>query len=419
MSGSPWLGVVADDVTGATDIAGTLVGQGLRTVQTFGPPSGDVSACDCVVAALKTRNLPLAEAVVRSVETVRSLRSLGVEQVYFKYCSTFDSTDAGNIGPVADALQTELNGTISVVCPAAPAVGRTVYQGHLFVHGRLLSESPLRDHPLTPMTDPDLVRVLGRQTGAAVASIGYSTVERGPDAVAGELKELSARGVRYAVTDALTEQHLAVLGAAVRDHPLVTGASGLAKGLASVRSHRAGSAAAVSDPAILRAPAAVLAGSCSAATREQVERFATRSPTFALDPLALADGDDDVGHALHFATAHRSGPVLIHSTTSTDNVRRAQSALGVRRAAELVETAFGRIARGLVEQGVRRLVVAGGETAGAVVRALGVDGVRVGQEVDPGVPWTFTLGERPLALLLKSGNFGRPSLFDEAWEVLV
>ncbi|MCP3804601.1 four-carbon acid sugar kinase family protein [Allokutzneria sp. A3M-2-11 16] len=410
-----WLGVVADDVTGATDIAGTLVARGLRVVQTFGLPEGEISECDCVVVALKIRTVPAAEAVASALAAARRLRELGAEQIFFKYCSTFDSTDSGNIGPVADALQTDLGARISLVCPATPTIGRTVYFGHLFVNGRLLSESSLRNHPLTPMTDPDLVRVLGRQTTSDVALIDYSVVERGADSVRSELERLAGQGVRYAVADALRESHLAVLGEAVRDHRLVTGASGLAWGLASARfASRARVVAAPVDEAILRAPAAVVSGSCSEATREQVALFAARHPAFAVDPIALAEGQDVVGAALEFVAAHLDGPVLIHSAA---DVRRAQSVLGTLRAAELVESALAGIATGLVELGVRRMIVAGGETSGAVVRALGITGVRVGAEVDPGVPWTFSLDGR-LALLLKSGNLGRPSLFGDAWDAL-
>ncbi|SDM54700.1 3-oxo-tetronate kinase [Allokutzneria albata] len=415
MTGEPWLGVVADDVTGATDIAGTLVGQGLRVVQTFGLPQGEISDCDCVVVALKIRTVPAPEAVASSLAAARRLRDLGSEQIYFKYCSTFDSTDSGNIGPVADALQLDLGAPISLVCPATPAIGRTVYLGHLFVNGRLLSESSLRNHPLTPMTDPDLVRVLGRQTESEVALIGYETVERGADAVRSELERLAGQGVRYAVADALRESHLTVLGEAARDHQLVTGASGLAWGLASARFRSRGPVViAPAGEEISRAPAAVLSGSCSEATREQVALFAAQHPAFAVDPLALAEGQDVVGAALKFAADRLDEPVLIHSAA---DVLGAQSALGTQRAAELVEAALARIATGLVGSGVRRLIVAGGETSGAVVRALGITGVRVGAEVDPGVPWTFSLDGR-LALLLKSGNLGRPSLFSDAWEAL-
>ena len=415
MTGRLWLGVVADDVTGATDIAGTLVGQGLRVVQTFGLPQEEIADCDCVVVALKIRTVPASEAVATSLAAARRLCELGAEQIYFKYCSTFDSTDSGNIGPVADALQSDLGARISLVCPATPAIGRTVYFGHLFVNGRLLSESSLRTHPLTPMTDPDLVRVLGRQTASGVALIGYETVERGADAVRSELERLAGRGVRYAVADALRESHLTVLGEAARDHRLVTGASGLARGLASARFRSGGHVVtAPVDGAISQAPAAVLAGSCSEATREQVALFTAQYPAFAVDPIALAEGHDVVGAALKFAAERLGEPVLIHSTA---DVRRAQSALGPLRAAELVESALARIATGLVGLGVRRMIVAGGETSGAVVRALGITGVRVGAEVDPGVPWTFSLDGR-LALLLKSGNLGRPSLFSDAWDAL-
>lgn len=414
MTRRPWLGVVADDFTGATDVSGTLAERGLATVQTFDVPAETVADCDAVVVALKTRNLSPAAAVAASIQATRKLRELGVEQIYLKYCSTFDSTDEGNIGPVADALQTELGASISLVCPATPAIGRTIYRGHLFVGDRLLSESSLRHHPLTPMTDPDLVRVLSRQTPSAVESLGYDIVESGADAIGAALAALAARGVRYVVADALTDRHLTELGRAAREHRLVTGAAGLAAGLAAARDANTSIAPVVAVP---DGPAAVIAGSCSEATRGQIA--AAPWPAFPVDPLEIAAGRDVVGAALRFATAGLGGgPSLIHSTAEPTVVAEAQRQLGAAHAAALVEETLARIGRGLVDLGVRRLIVAGGETSGAVVRALGITSVHIGRQVDPGVPWTFTRDSPALALLLKSGNLGGPMLFQRAFDIL-
>lgn len=417
-----WLGVVADDFTGASDLAGALVGLGVRTMLSFGLPTGDAGLsfglpsgdaglsfglpsgeADCLVVALKTRDLPAGEAVARSLEAVRWLAEQGAEQIYFKYCSTFDSTTEGNIGPVARALRDELGQPVTLACPATPAIGRTVYRGHLFVGDRLLSESSMRHHPRTPMTDSDLVRLLSAQCGGErVSAIGYETVVRGAPAVRERLAELAAEGVRFAVPDALDDGHLAVLGAAAADHRLVTGATGLARGLAIARGFR--TAAATALPAT-PGHAAIISGSCSAATREQIARFAAAHPAHA-----LGDAQDEEA-ALDFAGRRLpGGPVLVYALAEPGAVTEER--------ARLVERSLARVARGLVDLGVRKLIVAGGETSGAVVRVLGVESVLVGGQVAPGVPWTVSTGRPRLSLMLKSGNLGGPELFSEAWRHL-
>jgi uncharacterized protein YgbK (DUF1537 family) len=416
------LGCIADDFTGATDLASMLVRHGMASVQLIGVPGDEVEPGDAqaVVVALKSRTVAAEAAIAQSLAALAWLRARGARQVLFKYCSTFDSTERGNIGPVSEALLEALGADFTIACPALPENGRSIYQGHLFVGDRLLSDTHMRHHPLTPMTDSDLVRVLQRQSRAPVGLVPYPVVARGPEAIRARFAELRTQGVGQAIADAVSDRHLLALGAAAADLALVTGGSGIAMGLPE-NFRRAGLLAA--GAAADRLPhtpglAAILAGSCAAATLGQIERHRTaRRPAFALDPIGLADGGDDVARALAFAKEHLAeGPVLISSSAPPEEVAKVQERLGRERAGAVIEAAMAAIAKGLVAQGVRRLVVAGGETAGAVVNALGVKGLRIGPAIDPGVPWTTSLGDPELALALKSGNFGAPDFFIKAFE---
>ncbi|NIC04133.1 3-oxo-tetronate kinase [Billgrantia bachuensis] len=421
------LGAIADDFTGATDLANNLVRAGMRCVQTIGVPQAgvDLGDVDAVVVALKSRSTPAEQAVADSLAALDWLQSQGARQVFFKYCSTFDSTDAGNIGPVADSLMQRLDARQTVMVPAFPANGRTVYQGHLFVGDRLLNECGMQHHPLNPMTDADLVRVLGRQTPHAVGLLARPVLASGIEATRAHLAALAAERVRHVICDALDENDLALLAEAVVDYPLVTGGSGLGQALPE-QYRRRGWLAEVSEPGRL-APATgsalVLSGSCSRATLGQVARFLEGQPGFALDPLALAEGDAHLEAALVFAreALAKGGPALVYASADPERVQAAQAALGVERAGELVEQALGRLARILVDEGAGRLVVAGGETSGAVVSALGIRQLRIGGQIDPGVPWTqapLDGREAPLSLALKSGNFGAEDFFSHAFTVL-
>ncbi|WP_166867028.1 MULTISPECIES: 3-oxo-tetronate kinase [unclassified Salinibacterium] len=413
MTSTPWLGVVADDYTGATDLAGMIARQGLRVVQYLGVPDEVLAAdVDCVVVALKNRSTPAAEAVAEAREAAEWLRELGVAQLYFKYCSTFDSTDAGNIGPVGDALADLVDARAVVFCPATPEHGRTTYLGHHFVHDTLLSESPLRDHPLNPMRDPDLRRVLARQTSTPVTHLPLSVVQSGAAAAA-----LDAHTERaYVIADAATDDDVRAIARAVASAPLVTGGAALAAMLAELHIAERADAA----PASVEIPAGravVLAGSCSAATRRQLDRLGAHQPRFQIDAYALDRGEDVVGAALAFVAEHADALPIVAASSDPETVARVQSDLGLERSARLVEDALGRIARGVADAGIRRILVAGGESSGAVVNGLGVRALHIGREVAPGVPWTVSAGDERIGLLLKSGNFGGDDVFTTALEM--
>ena len=415
------LGCIADDVTGASDLAATLVREGMRTVQVLGLPAADAPPpeADAVVIALKSRTIPAAEAVEQSLAALTWLRQGGARQIFFKYCSTFDSSDAGNIGPVADALLEALGSDLTIFCPAFPTNGRSIYQGHLFVGDRLLSESGMQHHPLTPMTDPDLVRVLARQTPHPVGLAAYASVAAGTEALRERFETLRQEGKRHAIVDALEDAHLRTIGAAAAELPLLTGGSGLALGLPE-NFRRAGLLQTQASDALpeVQGPAVVLSGSCSRATNGQVAYMKQRAPAFALDPLALARGAQRVEEILEWARGHLGDrPLMIYATAEPEKVAAVQAELGREAAGSLIEETMAALGRGLVDAGARRLVIAGGETSGAVVQALGISALQIGREIDPGVPWTVSLGEPQLLLALKSGNFGTEDFFEKAFKL--
>ncbi len=446
------LGCIADDFTGATDLANNLVRAGMRVVQMIGvpgagadagadQPAADLSDIDAVVIALKSRTCPVDEAVHTSLAAARWLQGQGAEQIYFKVCSTFDSTPAGNIGPVADALMQALGADFAIVTPAFPETGRTVFKGHLFVGDQLLSDSPMRQHPLTPMTDANLVRVLQAQmpAGAAAATasaaarrvglIDHRCVALGAQAVRERILALRSEGVSLAIADAVADADLQVLAEAAQGLRLVVAGSGLAIGIPRLHGLAPSPQAAQLPPA--RGARAIVSGSCSAATNAQVAAFiAAGGAAFAVDPLQAAAGHDVAKQALAWAAKHRAAasavdhrPVLIYATAEPAAVQAVQTQLGTERAGALVEATLARVVRGLVDAGVGQLIVAGGETSGACVQALGITQLRIGPQIDPGVPWCHAApqgqqGLQGLHVALKSGNFGGADFFSRAFDQL-
>lgn len=415
------LGCIADDFTGATDLANNLVRGGMRAVQTIGVPTGPLAVeAEAVVVALKSRTTAPAEAVQQSLEALHWLQAQGARQIYFKYCSTFDSTAQGNIGPVTEALMDALGATFTIATPAFPDNQRTVFKGYLFVGDVLLSESGMRDHPLTPMTDANLVRVLQAQCRRKVGLIDHRTVAAGAPAIARRIEALRSEGVSIAVVDALSNDDLLRLGPALKDLPLVTAGSGVAIALPANFGIRASEAAS-------RLPAAggkraAVSGSCSQATNRQVRAFiASGGDAIAIDPLRIAAGADVVADTLAWVEPLlANGPVLVYSTADPATVKAVQGRLGVESAGAMVERAIAAIAAGLIDLGVRQLVVAGGETSGATVQALGISQLQIGPQIDPGVPWCWgrDAGGRALHLALKSGNFGADDFFSKAFSLL-
>jgi uncharacterized protein YgbK (DUF1537 family) len=417
------LGCIADDFTGATDLANNLVRAGMRVVQTIGVPNQPLdSAADAVVVALKSRTIAAADAIAQSLHALRWLQEQGAQQIYFKYCSTFDSTPTGNIGPVTEALMDALDCDFTIATPAFPDNKRTVFKGYLFAGEVLLNESGMQNHPLTPMTDANLVRVLQAQSRRKVDLIDHAVVAQGEAAIRARIAELKAQGVGIAIVDAVSNQDLLRMGPALHDLPLLTAGSGVAIALPA-NFGLAPSSQAAALPAA-RGLQAIVSGSCSLATNRQVLDFIQRGgPALALDPLRIAAGVDVCAEALDWARQHLPhGPVLIYSTADTSTVQAIQSKLGVNAAGNLVEQTMAAISRGLVELGVAQLVVAGGETSGACVQALEIDQMLIGPQIDPGVPWCHALtpaAAQGLHITLKSGNFGSNDFFSKAFGTLV
>lgn len=415
------LGCIADDFTGATDLANNLVRSGMRVVQTIGVPHAPLTAeVDAVVVALKSRTIAPQDAIDQSLQALQWLQGEGAQQIYFKYCSTFDSTAQGNIGPVTEALMQALQTDFTIATPAFPDNGRTVFKGYLFVGDVLLNESGMQHHPLTPMTDANLVRVMQAQCKRKVGLLSHKTLAQGVAVIAQEIANLQQQGVSIAVVDAVSNDDLMHLGPALKGMPLVTAGSGVAIGLPQNFGLSPTPQASVLPNA--SGLQAVVSGSCSQATNRQVAHFkASGRPAFLIDPLHLKGSWQDlVQEALNWAQSHlASGPVLVYSTATPESVQAVQSQMGVEAAGHQVEQALAAIARGLVQLGVHQLVVAGGETSGACVQALGIEQLQIGPQIDPGVPWCHAhTAMGGMHLTLKSGNFGTDDFFTKAFNFL-
>jgi uncharacterized protein YgbK (DUF1537 family) len=417
------IGVIADDFTGASDIANTLAkglpGQGgLVTSQYMGVPRGAAAPeIEAGVVSLKSRSVPVEAAVAASLEALHWLKAQGCRQVVFKYCSTFDSTPQGNIGPVAEALADALDVKGVVACPAFPAMGRTIYQGHLFVGDRLLNESGMQDHPLTPMTDADIRRWLRRQTGSDVGHVSAQVVGEGAKTIDAALRACADRGETLAIVDAVADEDLVRIGRACADAPLVTGGSGIALGLAANFIARGLAKGGRNRFEGVEGPEAVLAGSCSGRTRSQVDAHRRTHPAMAIAVEDVMEGRTSSGDLVAFIEANHGKAPLVYSSAAPEDVAAAHARHGRETVSDRLEGLFAETAKRLVDRGVRRVVVAGGETSGAVAQALDLDGLTIGPEISPGVP-VLVSEERGVALALKSGNFGGEDFFEEALDAL-
>jgi uncharacterized protein YgbK (DUF1537 family) len=427
------LGCIADDFTGGTDLANNLVRSGMRTVQTVGVPKNfELSGVDAVVVALKSRTIEPKDAISQSLEALKWLKSQGAKQIYFKYCSTFDSTAKGNIGPVTEALMKELGTDFTVVTPAFPDNGRTIFKGHLFVGDLLLSDSSMRHHPLTPMTESNLVKVMQSQYPGKVGLIDYKVIQKGESAISSKVQALKEDGVSAAVVDSLSNEDLMVLGRAVKDLALVTAGSGLAIGLAQNFGLEPNEST-IKLPSVVGFKA-ILSGSCSEMTLKQVNHFQKLGfPCFQIDPIKLSTNSDHIDEAIKWARdqfSSSSGPILIYSTSNPQQVASIQNKLSVQVAGEMVENAMAQLAKELVTLGVGQLLVAGGETSGKCVQSLNISHLQIGPQIDPGVPWCYAYTKhvegsvtrgKPLVGLhvaLKSGNFGSEDFFSSAWKLI-
>lgn len=412
------LGCIGDDFTGSSDLANTLAKGGMHVVQYSGVPSIPADTnIDAGVVALKSRTAPVAEAVEQSLRALEWLRTQGCQQFFFKYCSTFDSTPEGNIGPVADALAEALGATRVVVCPAFPAAGRTIYQGHLFVNSQLLNESGMQQHPLTPMTDPDLRRWLSLQSKNKVGHIGFDIVSQGSRAIRTALDKQAQAGNLYAVVDALEDKHLYEIGAAAEGLPLITGGSGVALGLPELYRKSNQISSQTYQWVGNQGAAVAISGSCSETTRRQVAHHSKNYPSLKIDPADVMAGEVTAEQVADFLISHIGNLPIAYSSAEPQSVKQAQAQFGREELAKTLEALLADTAKHVVAKGVSRLITAGGESSGAIVEGLDIEAMEIGPEIDPGVPAMKVQG-RNLVLVLKSGNFGGLDFFEKAARVL-
>ena len=420
------LGIIADDFTGATDIAGFLVKNGLHTIQLNGVPHGQYKVeADAVVISLKSRSCPVDEAIRDSLAALNWLQDNDCQQFFFKYCSTFDSTSKGNIGPVTDALLAALGENFTVICPALPVNGRTIYNGYLFVNEVPLNESGMRNHPVTPMHDANLMRVMQSQAKGLAGNIAYPIIEKGEAAIREALDKLKNSGIQYAVLDALNDSHIKSLGAAVSDMKLVTGGSGLADGMAAAWSDLQGDAKLAEKQGWpIEAKTVVISGSCSQMTNAQVAAYKTQAPFYALDIDVLMKNVDypvEVASWVNDHANHEWAP-LVYATMNADDLKAVQDKYGAQKSSEAIEHFFAQLVKILAKDGFCKFIVAGGETSGSVTTALDIKGFAIGPQIAPGVPWVKSIADtkddaKPMSLALKSGNFGSVNFFLDAQHI--
>lgn len=414
------LGIIADDFTGATDIAGFLVSNGLRTIQLNGVPKTDTSVdADAVVISLKSRSCAVDKAISDSLAALDWLKAQNCQQFFFKYCSTFDSTPKGNIGPVTDALLDALGEDFTVICPVLPVNGRTIYNGYLFVNGVPLSESGMRHHPVTPMTDSNIMRVMEAQSKGRAGNVPSTITDQGADAVKAALSQLRADGMRYAVLDALNDKHIEVLGQAVADMKLVTGGSGLADGMARAWTDLQGDVdAAEAAGAPVDGRTVIISGSCSQMTNEQVAAYSKQAPSIAIDVARSMDDATYLDELSDWVLSQDEAglPPMVYATMPPNALKDVQEKFGADCSSAAIEKLFGNLAQRLEKAGFTRFIVAGGETSGSVTQALEIDGFAIGPQIAPGVPWVKAIGKN-LSLALKSGNFGSEQFFFNAQNI--
>lgn len=414
------IGVIADDFTGATDIAGFLVKNGVKTVQIIDRPEGDADvSAEAFVVSLKSRSCDPRQAIRMSLDALEWLLQQGCDKIYFKYCSTFDSTSEGNIGPVGDAILERMGEKITVVCPALPVNGRTLYKGYLFVHDTLLNESGMRDHPLNPMKDAKISRVLGSQSSGKVGEIHYEVIEKGPDAIREKLNELKVKGCRYVVVDTLDDSHLSCIAQATAELKVYTGGSGLGGALAKAWKQNDAAAASAQEAGRPKpARTVIFSGSCSKATNLQVERYTRVGASQSIDRRRFIDEPGYAEELFRWILSHIDDDYapMLYATTTPDKLQENKQKYKGLNLGEEIEKLFGQLAVRLRSEKVTNFIVAGGETAGKIVQSLDLGSLYVGPQIDPGVPWMrATDGEVYLAL--KSGNFGAEDFFKKAQEM--
>ena len=419
------LGIIGDDFTGSSDIANNLKKSGMQVsmyagIPTLLPSEIKKELTDAAVIALKTRTIPIEEAISESLKALSWLKDCGCEQFIFKYCSTFDSTKKGNIGPVTDAIMKELNTDFTIACPSFPDAGRTVYFGHMFVNGKPLNESGMENHPLTPMTDHNLVRWLNYQTKDNVGLIDFQTISKGANSVKERIQTLKTDGYKYAIVDTIKNDDFDIICNGVKDLPFLTGGSGIALGLPKIYKDRGLLSASNFEIPKNNSNAIILSGSCSVATINQINIYKENNPSLYVSPDEVINNEDLVEKVFSWIKDNETLSPLIYSSSDTKTVTEKQKQYGQEILANKIENFFELLSKKLVKDNFGTFISAGGETSGAVIKGLGVQELKIGEEISHGVPalWSpHSNGNKPISVTLKSGNFGQTDFFERALKV--
>lgn len=412
------LGVIADDFTGATDIASFMVRAGWKVVLFNGVPDGGFNqeSADAIVIALKSRSITTKAAVEQALAASAWLRSQGCQRQLFKYCSTFDSTAEGNIGPVTDALMAFLGASMTLICPAVPDNGRTILQGHLFVKGQLLNQSGMEQHPVTPMKESSLKKLMEAQSTGHCEVITLDTIKNHADDIPAALARLAEQKIKYVICDVLDNHDLLTVARETIHFPLITGAAGIGYAIAALDTRHQPADAHVL--AISKEGASiVLSGSCSSMTNQQVNFYQQRASSLALDVEKIINDAAYLQRVTEWALGHAGESLapMIYATQPPEIIREIQKRYGAEYVSEKIEAFFAALSQNLSQRGFNKFIVAGGETSGAVSQGLNIRGMVIGHAVAPGVPWTQVLNEEKW-VILKSGNFGDAEFFLKAQE---
>ena len=420
------LGIIGDDFTGSSDIANNLKKSGMQVSMYAGVPNllpeeTKKEQTDAAVIALKTRTAPIEDAIRESLEALSWLKDCGCEQFIFKYCSTFDSTKEGNIGPVTDAIMEKLNTDFTIACPSFPDAGRTVYFGHMFVNGKPLNESGMENHPLTPMTDHNLVRWLGYQTKNNVGLVDSQTISEGENSVKDKRENLKKNGYKYAIIDTIKNDDFDIICNAVKNLPLLTGGSGIALGLPKIYKDRGLLSASNFQIPENNSNAIILSGSCSITTINQINIYKENNPSFYISPDEVINDKDLIEKVLSWIKDNETQSPLVYSSSDIKSVSEKQKQYGQELLANKFEKFFELLSKKLVKDNFGTFISAGGETSGAVIKGLGIQELKIGKEISHGVPalWSpESNGNKPVSVTLKSGNFGQDDFFTRALKAL-
>ncbi|PHM35743.1 3-oxo-tetronate kinase [Xenorhabdus innexi] len=417
------LGVIADDFTGATDIASLMVQNGWQVALLLSIPDDSTFIphdVDAIIISLKSRSCPVDESIEQSLKACRWLRQkANCSRLFFKYCSTFDSTIKGNIGPVTDVLMDELQIDLCLICPALPINGRTVVYGYLFVNGQLLNESDMQYHPINPMKDSNLLRLMEQQSRGTAGLVDINCVRQGELSIRDRLCQLRCKGIRYAVVDTLLMDDLLLVAQAAHDMTLITGGSGLGGAIARYCSGGNSEKTSIKKlPLPRNRRMVILSGSCSVMTYRQVLEYKKIASTMELDIDKCINNPDYIHLLVDWIIQQpmKGLAPMLYTTRPPGVLKLTHNQYESFQVSKIIEQLFAQIANELRQKDFNTFIITGGETSGKVVQSLGINQVGIGAIIAHGVPWVYDL-QSDCWLALKSGNFGEVDFFHYAQEI--